>query len=86
LHQGLPADYAFFHARRKAVIYEALCHLKGEELARTKIAAIFEEDDSLGKPMNSIVADAGQSWEEIMRAAPGALSLTLLAGVGERLL
>ena len=90
LQQGLPVDYAFYVAREKAVIYEALCSLREDAtVALKEVEAIFadmmHDTSMMRRSMRDILERADLDWADVMRCSPTALSLTILGGAGERL-
>lgn len=91
LNRGIPADYAFFIARQKAVVYEAVCSKHSDKnAARNEVDSIFakleKEEVSIYRRMGLLLDQVDLSWEDVMLHSPTALSLTILGGAGERLL
>lgn len=90
LVSGSPADYAFFEARRKTVLYEALSTLYDRETAKTKALAAAEKLAKSNFPdcgrFKDVSGLENLELEFVLRNSPTALSLTILGGAGERLI
>lgn len=83
--EGMAIDYAFFGARRRAVIVEALM-ARGVALeAALKLHADKLGDRPSGRSFSSHLAEVGLDWDYTYRAALYSLSLTLVGGAGEHL-
>ena len=83
LFRGLPADYAFFTARRKSCLYEVLDR-KGNEHALRDVQALLESDQQV-LPFHELLNAFSVQWQEAFRLAPYSLSFTLLGGVSHTL-
>jgi hypothetical protein len=83
--RGDALDYAFFQARRQAVIAEAL-RAKGLEWSRAaqrarEIALIYPSV----KTFASLLAEIGMTWDEAYTSAVFSLSWSITGGAAERL-
>lgn len=83
--EGTPLDYAFFTARREAVIFETLSAL-GRDVSKAAKAAREVLDSSRAEEyFSEIIEKAGLKWGEVYLHSVYGLSLTMTGGVGLRL-
>ena len=87
LQSGTPADYAFFFARKKAVLFEALSSQLGNDEGKQRVEEVLSVVDGHANAdsMNVLLSELGEEWEALMEKAPTSLGITMLGGGGERL-